>query len=761
MNFRYSSDSFLRFGMPVLFVFLFVYSGYAQEKEPLKMKVLNGITSLNKTGSDQTDTWIDFKHTDGAFTVKMPLPPQEVKKELANSTHPGYPPYLINLYVAVDSVNLVSYLVRYNDYPAGLYLADKSLAFNSVIKELESKGKIIKAPIVVFKDGYEGRKVDLSIAETYMQIQVYARGNRIYLLMKQNVNSAQAAVEDQFFDSFHFEKYAPNKGVAFSVGNIDLIMPEKPFKSIDVKDEDSSFLKEDNIYYATNKNSGGVYAIEAGELSKYARIKELDSIYTKVVASVKSTGDSVYKITDFQIGNIKGKEYYSVNNIAGTEKRNRIWINNNQFYFQTANAVNEEISSSDVNDFFNSVKIKPGGKLFDLQASKAALIIGDLKSKDTLVSNAAYNALTTYGFEKSELPLIYSALKNKYTNDTVRNGTRALLIESLISTNDEHTVANLKGVFDDKSNADLVRASVLSYITDIDKNSYDWYFNSLFTNKPLQLENYWPVFSPLRDSLSYSAEHIDELVGLLDVNVYRDDVLSVLSNMIDTEDKTRYTTLIQGHKQPISAKALDDLDLFLKEYGTDNQKEAALKLYSYLNILPTLDLPRLTDEFTNKLLAVDSISYVHRLCMIARIKTGLVLDKEKLNSQLDSLYSRYDLMKAFNEVGNLKAVPLKYRKHEEFAKLLLYNYVAEDYDYPESIQLIGTAKETSGTYYVLGFSYTEEGVKKEYVGVVGPFDNQADELKFESYDSFTNYEPKKEDWQSQSKELIAELNKIK
>lgn len=756
MNFRFSTN--LNSRICTLFFLLFIVDyAYSQEKTVSKMQVLNGITSVKNTDQHQTKNWIDFKHPEGAFTIKMPGKAEEVKKEVPNASHPDYPAYVLNMYVVVDSVNFVTYLVRYNDYPAGLYLADKSLAFGSVITELEGKGKIVKAPTVIFKDGNEGRKLDLSIEDYYMQIEIYVRGNRIYLLLKQTLKD-EPLNNDDFFNSFHFDKYVPNKGVAFSVGDINLTMPEKPFKPVNQKADEGSFLKEDNIHFATNKNSGGVYAIENGALTKYTKIKNLDTMYAKVLKETQTSEDSLFKFTDFQIGDIKGKEHYSFNKKAGTEKRSRVWIKDGQFYYQTAKVNKEEALSSEVDNFFNSVKVKAGAKPFDLKSSKAALIMEDLKSKDTLISNGAYIALNAYDFEKNELPVIYAALKSKYPDDTVRNGTRVLLIKILTAINDEHTVGNLKAVFEDKSNTDLIRTRALANITDIDKNSYDWYLNSLLSSKPFSLENYWLLFSPLRDSLSYSAEHIDKLVGLLEVNVYRDDVLSVLSNMIYAKDKSKYTTLIQSRKQPISAKALEDLDLFLKEYNAGNQKEVPSKLYSYLNLLPTLELPKLTDEFTNKLLAVDSISYVHRLCMVARIKSGLALNKEKLNSQLDSLYSRYDIMEAFNEVGSLKSVPLKYRKHEEFAKLLLYNYVAEDYDYPGSIQLIGTTKETNGTYYVFGFSYTEEGVKKEYIGVVGPFDSQVDELKFGSYNSFTKFEPKETDWQAQAKNLIIELN---
>lgn len=756
MNFRFSIG--LNFRSCILIFLLFVVNyGYAQDKPLSKMQVLNGITSVKKAEQNQAKDWINFKHTEGAFTLKMPGKPEEMKKEVPNSSHPGYPPFMLNMYIAVDTVNVITYLIRYSDYPAGLYLADKSLAFSASIKELEGKAKIVKAPTVIFKEGYEGRKLDLSIEDYYMQVEMYVRGNRMYFLLRQTPAGSSVG-EDGFFDSFHFDKYTPNKGEPFSVGNISLTMPDKPFKPAGAKTEEGSILKEDNIYYATNKNSGGVYAMENGALTKYTRIKDLDTMYAKFVKGMSEGDDSLYKSADFQIGNTKGKEFYTSNKRAGTEKRNRVWIKDGQFYYQTVNVGKEEILDTEIDNFFNSVKIKAGSKPFDLKSSKAALIMEDLKSKDTLISKAAFSGLMGYEFDKAELPAIYAALKNKYTNDTAQNGTRVSLIKILKAVNDEHTVGNLKAVFEDKSNTDLVRTNVLANITGIDKNSYDWYLNSLLGSKRFDLENYWLLFSPLRDSLSYSAQHIDKLVGLLDVPAYRENVVNVFSSMLYDKEKTKYKSLIQRHKQPISTKASEDLNLFLKEFNADNKKKFSYILYSYLNILPSLDSARITDEFTSKLMAIDSLAYLQPVCMATRIKAGLDLNKEMLNAQLDSLNSRYQIIEAFNEVGKLKEVPQKYRKHEEFAKMLLYNYLSEEYDYPESIQFTGTMKETIGTYYVFDLTYTVEGVKKTYLGVVGAFDDQTDELKFETYKSFSNFEFKEADWQAQAKAMIAELN---
>src|SRR5690349_18595789 len=80
MNFQSSTN--LNSRVCTFFFLLFIVEyGYSQEKTVSKMQVLNGITSVKNTDQRQTKNWIDFKHPEGAFTIKMPGKATEVKKE--------------------------------------------------------------------------------------------------------------------------------------------------------------------------------------------------------------------------------------------------------------------------------------------------------------------------------------------------------------------------------------------------------------------------------------------------------------------------------------------------------------------------------------------------------------------------------------------------------------------------------------------------------------------------------------------------------
>lgn len=758
MTFHFTKRPFLNTCLLSLFFLVLSFNSFSQQPVgPLK-KMTPAIT--------QTGTWLVYENTEGAFKVKFPSQPEEIKNEVANPSQPDYPPFLIKMYVASDEVAAINYLVKYNDYPAGMFLANKLMVFEALVKQLEEKGKIVGTPKVICKDGYEGRAIDVIIEGGYMEAQVYVRGNRVYLLLRQNMKGTEVAKYDGFFDSFQFEKYVPYKGVVFSHEKFNVAMPEQPIVSPRVKTEDevnSSFMKDNRSYYAVNRNSGGVYSIEFGLMSKYFRIKNMDSVYKNILTKIKSANDSLYKSEDFIDGTTKGRVCYFANSLSGTDRKVKIWINNNHFYYQTAVSSREEISSPVVDEFFNSLKAGATDKTFNMALSKAALILTDLKSKDSTVYKEALGALNYYVFEKEDLPVIHTALGIKYEDDTSSYGVRNRLIGRLENLHDEHTVPLLKSLYQDKKNPDFLRGAVLTEIPRLDKNSYDWYLDALVESAPLSLNEYWQLTDPLRDSLSYTSKHIDKLLQLLNFDAYRPNILGLFSGMISEKDNAGYLQLLESKNQQISSKALQDVNQYVADIANAREGNASL-IYRYLHILPKINLPKLTDEFTSKIMPLDSLDYLQTSALATRIIAGLPVDQKLLSARLDSMDTRYDIMDAYNQVGKLESLPLKYRKHDEFAKLLFYNYLTEDSGDPDTLYLLGSVKDGAKVYYVFSFSFPpdeDEDVskdRKEFIGISGPFDGKVEKLDFEAYKSHSAFGLKEADWAAQAKALILEMN---
>lgn len=697
-----------------------------------------------------TNNWVEHKNVVGAFSVKMPLKPEELKKEVANPSYPDYP-YQINMYLATDQVKLINYILRYNDFPSGLYLADLPAVFESLTKPFEGKAEIISGPIKIFKDGYEGRSVEMLMQGYHMEAQMFVRGNRTYMLLKQNLNGAQKPEEDPFFSSFKFEKYVPSTTLPFAVGNLKVQMPSKPL-TMPSDDDNQGAIQDTKLYYAVNHNTGGVYGLQSAKISKYARYKSLDTLYKTLLEGLKGEADSLIKMEDILVGGIKAKQYTAKDTLAGTEKKLRIWIDKDQFYYQTTLTSKEEITGKQSLDFFNNINYTPHTSTSDLFSSKADLIMSDLKSKDTTIFKAAFNALEYYKFDRDELPSIYKALKLAYADDTTAYGVRGTLIDHLKALKNESTVPFLKELFQGKNPA-VIRAKALSEIPDIDSTAYDWYFKNLIETPPLKITDYWRLFRPLADSISYTSKHLEALLPLMKDDGYRTQILTIVSQMLGDENKALYQDLINTNKEKIVANAIADID----EYIT-KPNDFPSNVYSYLNILTKLALKPLADEFTNKVFKLDSSVYLHTMALATRIKLNLPLDPKMLSAQLDSLSTRYEIMQAYNTAGRLKEVPSKYRKHDEFGKLLVYNYSNEEDYYAQEIKLLGKITEGDKTYYAYEVSLDGDGEVKKYLAIAGAFNDKTENLDFEKLFGFMGEDELEEDWEKQARALIETYN---
>lgn len=708
--------------------------------------------------------WIAYEHKEGAFALKIPVAAESIPREIENTDYPDRP-YVLNMYSSSDKANQINYVFRYNDFPSGIYLSDKKAVFDGITSNLEQNGQIVDQKRTIYKDGYEGRTLSAIVQGTYLELQVYLRGNRTYVLLLQNMKGTEKPKNNTYFDSFKFLPYSALKGDTATLGNMEVTMPATPIRtnSRDEKEEDeekySSYLDETEVISATNKHTGGVFGIEKNQIRKYFRTKNIDSTYNAFIDRLNSTNATAKKVTDITIGTLKGKETITVDSLTNTSKKTRIWFQGNDLYFQTLISSSDEIAKGEfAHTFFNNLKVKTSEKLFDFASSKAKLITQDLLSKDSETYKGALGALSYYKFDKDELPHIYDALQQKYADDTTTLGARATLLNEFVSLSDAKTTEVLKNLYQASSGVDVVRGKILSIITDVNKDNYDWYFKSIVETPTLTLKNRWDLFAPLTDSISYAATHFDQLVPMLHINEYRPMILDVVATMLNEKNKKTYQGIVTAKKDLIVKYVFQDLDEDIKRIKA---KEYTATTYNYLSILPQLDA-KLTDEYTAKIFPLDSVAGLITEALTARIIANLPLNEQLVAAQLDSLTTRYRVIYAFHKAGKLAAVPAKYKRHDEFAKLLMHDYLFDEYGAPNTLKYLGTVKEGKDTYFAFDFTYIEDEVTKNYIGLSGPFSPptlNGDELDFDNYYSYSDFEPKSTDWMKQAKEMIKVFKK--
>jgi uncharacterized protein YbaP (TraB family) len=705
-----------------------------------------------KKQSISSNKWLVSKYDAEAFTISTPVTPEV--QEIASQEPLTRKNIKISMFMAPDFARKMNYIYRCNDFPEGYYMADKTAAFNAAINQAGKKGKLVGEPSIIYKDGYEGRALNVIVANTYMEFRIYLRGNRQYVLLRQNLSGPIKPDDDEFFKSFQFLPYQKSDATPFAVKNVTNIWPGKPNPAPQIDDEDEDktthFLNLAHTYQHTNKNTGGMYILEYSGFSKYYRNATVDSVYNHFGNELRSNLVEIIQ-KDFTIGTVQGKEIIGIDTLSGNMKRSRIWLQDENLILQQLATTKEEMESNAAQAFFNETKTTGKPFSFDLKASKAALIIKDLKSIDTTTQKYAKGALEFYSFDKDELLFLYQGMKHYYADDTISYGTKGLLINHLKILKDKNAVPVLKTTYNDLKNGDEIRAKALADIPILDSTQYNWYLDELKATN-LKLKNYWDLFEPLTDSLAYVANNFKSFLTLLDKKDYRKNTLSIVSDMLVADSIPTYKSLVSQNAKSITKYAMADLEEDIELLKTAAYPNTA---YHYLNVLPKLDIA-IADQFTNKIIGLDSVGFLKTRAVEVRIKAKLPISKEVLAEQLDSLASRYTIMFAYNEIDELDKVPSKYKEPSEFGRLLLYDYVSEDYEL-ENITTLGEVEYENQVYYVYSYDVIDEDEKIRYLGIAGAFNKNNRVIDFEKQYAHSNFEKLETDWKKQAKVLIEQL----
>jgi len=704
--------------------------------------------------------WVTFKDDVGAFSVNMPSSPQKIEKEVAikadRIVH-------INMYVSVDSVNYTTYLVRYNNFPIGMYLKDKETAFNNLISEFKGKAELTQ-PVKIWQDGFEGREAKAVLPHGYNAIMRFiARGNRIYLLLKTitKTEMEKGSGNDAFFNSFKLLPYKETEYYDYTndSANFKIKMVAKPSVKPDSVDSNTSFLKKNVAAFATDPNSGALYDFEYSKISPYYRANNTDTLSKYLLNNLKHYDDTILRADSILIGGLKAREMLILNKTTQSESRVRLIINGGYVYFMLCYADSASLYSKAGNTFFNSFEALHQANAIDLSSSKADKIYNDLASSDTMVYKSALGALSYYDFKKNELPCIYKAIQRDYPDDTSEAGARQKLLKKLRHVNSDSTVAVLSALYVTLKNKDDLKGTILSEIPDIDKkNGYDIYFKLLTTQPPLNVTESYGTFAPLVDSIKYAAAHFQEILPFVKYDNLRSGVMRVAKN-IAFDKMPEYNKMLAANYEQIMAFAPNDAAKYIKNKDNSNSNFSS-SMYSYMQLAGKIKNAAVNDWFTAFYIKNDHDGIYLPDAIAARVYNNLPNNPVLVNKFLDSMGTRYNLMEAYNDAKLLSRVPLKYRSQSEFAKLCLYQEIIDDDDdngAPEKLSLLGSIVDKGSVYYVFDFMQTEREEGKKFIGITGPYKPGSAKLDFSRYYAYSEYAEVKANWKKQAQALIKPL----
>ncbi|MCK7591189.1 hypothetical protein M0G43_11435 [Subsaxibacter sp. CAU 1640] len=712
--------------------------------------------------------WIQYKNELGAFSVKLPEEPKDISREMPNPLDEEGDPYKVHMLSSVDEKNNCFYLVRYNDMPNGYYMSDREAGFSSIQENLQGKAILVSEPKEIYLDSVEGREVELLISGSYHAIlKIYIRGNRVYVLMAQKLNTSDKVDQKrEFFKSFRLDPYSNIKLTTFKPESnkfeVGLFGDVKT--TVDSVGYESTRVKQSINHYSINPTSGGLYQLNEGELQEYVQIKDLSEFYKEHFELYKDWNDSIISQKDVKVNGTDGMEFLLENGYSKIKERHQIWLDNNHLFVMTGYLSDEERNSTIANAAFNSFKYNASnGAKFDRMSSKADLLFKDLHAEDSIRRHRAYGAFDYYKFEQADLPKLYNALNETYTDTTYASAIKEVIIGEFANVHDAQTVENLKSMYlTTFKNEEEIKGAILVTLPTIEENgALETYKELLVQSPPTKSENYmWQLLQPFRDSTAFTIDNIKVLTDLMKHEEHRYYVMNIATNLI-TEHPDKKDVVLDN-KEKFLKHVKEDLESYTKSLkdSIENYEYYGV-IYSYLSFFneSRLDTP-ISDEFTSKIISDSNLSWHRSLAMTSRIYSNQSLDPILVNSFMDSLNYRFELMKAYKTVGKFEKVPEKYKQNKAFAELSLYTYYTEDdYGY-ESIDFLGEITKNDDVYYAYKVKYEEdEETVTSYIATVGPIKDVMSMESLENYDVHTDWEQLDIiKWKSQAEALIPDVS---
>ncbi len=349
--------------------------------------------------------------------------------------------------------------------------------------------------------------------------------------------------------------------------------------------------------------------------------------------------------------------------------------------------------SSFISSFFNS--FSPAEKKLgpDIYSNSVDDFFTDLFSKDSATQQKAQQSIKQIHYSEKDVPKIAAAIERLNLSDREYFNTKAKLIEELGVIKDSSkpvVVSLLKKIYAQTADTSLFQNEVFKALAKHKtRAAYQLFRELILQDPPIFSDNYEynSLFRNLGDSLLLARELYPELLQLSSLADYKDNVLSLLvtlvdSNYIKAKDYEDYYPKIyfdakvelkrqQIKDEKIMEKALlndgDDKSSALPDY-TGNKK-STLDDYSVL-LLPFYDNNTGVRLFFERLLQSRE-PRVRLTAAVLMLRSNLpVADSVLLVLAADDKY-RSGLYTKLEKIKRLHAFPAKYKNQPDIARSFL------------------------------------------------------------------------------------------
>ncbi|MBT1687255.1 TraB/GumN family protein [Dawidia soli] len=673
--------------------------------------------------------WKEFSNATGAFSVEMP---SDVKTQLLEpdpATVGGR--YKINLYHATDMDLGETYLIRYNDFPAGLQSLDDSVYYGSLITSVveNMKGRNLQSYDRTI-EGHQGIAFTFDVAENgQVNGRILLRGGRTYMLMGVSSKDATASGIDTFLDSFRLlpTEKAVMQEFEFPLHHVKVKLPAS------FTTDSIGFAARNNLqytegygeYHALDAKSGAQYRLRVTKLSPYEGAKDADDFFNTLNKSY--TDDSI-RITDRKREGKTLEQRLVVTNSRWTSiGRERVVVAGQYVY--TLFALNaQDADPTAVEAFFNSLRFPEATGTWTLFADKTDVLLQAVTSTDTVVLDDAVPELRKYEFTPAALPKIYAAItRANLATDGYRRDARSILLMKLVEVHDESTVDFIKKLYPTLPDSMSWKGHALTVLTSMKTQASSQAFLELLEKEQDKPELWsFAIIQPYRDSLTLLNDVLPGLIRLSDKLAGPGHIFWMARQAIDSN------ALTPAVKKEVLELAITKGQERLAALPATPGNEADINEYDmYFQFLGQL---LLLAEPGNAVKGIFNELHKHPSWVESRmvttefyLKNNLKLAPSDLESIASDPYYRIGLYTLLETFGKEKLYPAKYLSQEKFAEGALHQSMSSDEGIPEQIKLVGvrSVRYNGQKQNLYVYQYRYEGDDIWHIAFSGPFPEKA------------------------------------
>ncbi|MBU0764677.1 MAG: hypothetical protein KJ607_07575, partial [Bacteroidetes bacterium] len=624
--------------------------------------------------------WVRFICREGAFSVLLPVNPQYQQLEVENPEVEEGGACIIHLYKSYDSIHDATFLVRYNDFPAGYVALDDNDYFESLIHGISGEMQSLpdeSAGAVINNCPCRKYLFDNTEGNDFMQVMICLRGNRTYLLMATMDRSVKDSCNyGNFFDSFRYEEFPVSDLVSFrdSRTGFSVLLPGLPVYEADTFVNDCYSELDYSLFYSSSDPASGIpYFLVCDVYPALYRISDAGSFLQSVSESFFEFADTLLTEKRITVQGYPGMDAYFSSDLVHTYLKTRFVLQGRCLYQLYAYVSPGDTACPSIKRIFNSLEFEEMN-YDDISGSKATEILSLLHSESVSDRYNAARALNYYPFSEDELPLIYNAIHDvKYSDTSLCGDVENSLIEIMTWLHDQNTfdfIAEVYQNYNDRPEKQILLLKVLASMPG--SEAFELLIGKL--RSPPYAKDYEAlsgIFVPFADSLELFAGYYPELIHLIDRAWYDSYIIELTNMMLDSG-------VVVTVQMEAFAKTYSQAFVRLAA-GYGQMKESDEHYYNTVGTL--LELMRIIDCFALDHGTAEVLSrFLHGRNDQVKISAALIIENhgrpvgKKTWKQLSGKdYYRFDVLKGLDGISRLDLAPEKYLSQESVAEADLLN----------------------------------------------------------------------------------------